>query len=106
MMSHDTSLLSIGQGDIGAQYNLAILCSKGEGTDKDDAQAAFWFRKAALQGHAKSQFNLGICYREGLGVKRSRALAARWFFLAAEQGLVRHSDGSEPADKGGYCSVM
>lgn len=33
----------------------------GIGLPKDDAKGAYWYRKAALQGHARAQHNLGFC---------------------------------------------
>lgn len=40
--------LSAYNGDSAAQYDLAEYCEKSE---NDPAQAAFWYKKAALQGH-------------------------------------------------------
>lgn len=53
----------------------------------DDAQAAYWYRKAAEQGIAEAQFSLGSIYRNGRGVPKDEAEAVRWLRMAAEQGL-------------------
>lgn len=50
-------------------------------------QAARWFRKAALQGHAKAQFYLGVFFTKGDGVPKSYFHAYSWISLAACQQL-------------------
>jgi TPR repeat protein len=53
---------------------------------QDDARAAEYYLKAAIQGHAAAQFNLGLMYGRGRGVSRNRASAEQWLRQAAEQG--------------------
>ena len=43
---------------------------EGRGVEKDDTEAAKWFRKSADQGNAISQFLLGAMHDEGRGVKK------------------------------------
>lgn len=74
-------------GDAGAQFNLGVCYAKGEGVEKDAAQAAEWIRKAAEQGHAEAQYNLAMFYANGIGVEKDAAQAAFWFRKAADQGL-------------------
>ena len=50
--------------------------------------AVQWYRKAALQGHAKAQFNLALCYENGQGVKQDYAEAGKLYQMAAQQGNV------------------
>lgn len=38
------------QGDAEAQYNLALMYSNGEGVNKDNSEAEYWYRKAVEQG--------------------------------------------------------
>jgi TPR repeat protein len=59
----------------------------GRGVARDDAQAAYWFRKSALQGNDWGQYYLGMMYHEGRGIGRDDALALYWLHKAAEQGL-------------------
>ena len=47
--------------------------------------AAWWYRKAAMQGHTSSQHNIGFLYLQGLGVERDYERAIRWFRVAAEK---------------------
>lgn len=53
---------------------------------KNDATAADWYRKAALQGDPDGQYHLGLCYDRGLGVPKDSALALKWYHDAARQG--------------------
>ena len=52
----------------------------------DDAQAAYWWRKAAEQGNADAQNNLGTAYSDGRGVPQDFSQAAVWWRKAADQG--------------------
>ena len=74
------------QGDVDAQYNLALMYRKGEGVPENDAEAVKWYRKAADQGYAKAQYNLGFMYANGDGVPENDAEAVKWYRKAAEQG--------------------
>lgn len=70
-----------------AQFPLAVLYHEGRaGLIKDGAEAAYWFRKAAEQGHAVSQFNLGVMLQNGHDVRKDEREAAHWYRQAAEQG--------------------
>lgn len=44
------------QGNIEAQYHLALCYDKGEGVTPNSTEAAKWYLKAAEQGLAKAQF--------------------------------------------------
>ena len=48
----------------------------GRGVDKDYAQAAQWWRKAAEQGNATVQRGLGALYALGQGLERDYGQAA------------------------------
>jgi len=52
----------------------------------DSAQAAFWYRKAAEQGHMDAQHFLGFMYANGEGVRPDGQQAVFWYRKAAEQG--------------------
>jgi hypothetical protein len=67
------------QGDVDAQYALAVRYESGWGVPKDDAQAVVWYRKAAEHGHVDAQFCLA-------GVVQEDAQALLWYRKAAEQG--------------------
>jgi hypothetical protein len=70
-----------------AQFSLGILCEKGLGGPRDDAQAVKWFRKAADLGFGRAQFSLGMMYLSGRGVVQDDREGAMWVRLAADQGV-------------------
>jgi TPR repeat protein len=78
------------QGDVAAQFNLAVVYENGQGgLAKDDAQALPWYQKAADQGDAEAQYNLGVMFwhRRG-GLAPDGAQAVTWYRKAADQGDV------------------
>jgi uncharacterized protein len=72
------------QGDASCQNLMGVLFSEGHGIQKNEPEAARWFRKAAEQGHGHACFNLGRAYQFALGVKQSNEEAAKWYGKAAE----------------------
>lgn len=76
-------------GDARAQNELGVMYGAGFGVEKDNATAASWFRRAAIQGDVRAQNNLGRLYRLGLGVERDPVTGARWIKRAARAGYVR-----------------
>ena len=75
-------------GDIRAQYNLAVLYDKGIGAPQNYAEAARWYLAAAERGHLDAQANLGFAYEQGRGVAQDYAAAAKWYRAAAERGDI------------------
>ncbi|HUN52434.1 MAG TPA: tetratricopeptide repeat protein [Candidatus Sulfotelmatobacter sp.] len=76
------------QGDVAAMRNVGQLYRFGQGTEKNPAKAAEWYRRAADAGLDRAQANLGALYLSGEGVPQNYAEAARWFGLAARHGLA------------------
>jgi uncharacterized protein len=74
------------QGQADAQFNLGVAYAGGEGVERDDTEAAEWYRKAAAQGHAKAQLALGILCEQGRGVSTDHGQAVNWYRKAALQG--------------------
>jgi len=74
------------QGDPEAQFNLAVVCSKGLGVERDARRAFEWFARAAAQGVASAQSRLGLLYAVGEGVAEDPIEAHRWFTRAAAAG--------------------
>src|SRR5690606_19226546 len=62
------------------------LLAHGLGVKRDEARAAYWYRRAASAGDREAIFALGLMYLEGRGVERDRAEAARRFRAAADLG--------------------
>lgn len=67
------------------QYELAEAYWFGQGVRRDDRQAAYWFEKAAEQGHRGAQYSAGWMHQHGRGVPQDYAKAASWYRKAAEQ---------------------
>ncbi len=74
------------RGEVHAQAALGDMYRKGSMVQKDDAEAAKWYRRAAEQGDAHAQFNLGALAMAGRGVAQDDLEAVTWFRRAAEQG--------------------
>lgn len=70
-------------------FGRALDLDRPGASDTDLASAAYWYRKAAEQGHTDAQVNLAIMYAEGRGVSFDALEAARWYRHAAEAGDVR-----------------
>jgi len=87
--------LAADQGDAGAQTNLGVMYTTGNGVPKDEAEALKLFRLAAEQGNTQAQTNLGVMYARGEGVPKDETEALKWYLLAAEQG-----DAGAQADLG------
>ncbi len=86
-----------------AQYDLAQRLLEGRGLSQDQANAAFWFGRAATAGFAPAQFRLGALYQKGVGVGRDPAMAKRWYSAAARLGNARaaHNLGVMDAEPDG-----
>jgi len=72
--------------DAESQFEWGQRFEKGQDVSQDDARAAEYYLKAAVQGHTAAQFNLGLMYGRGRGVSRNGASAQQWLRQAAEQG--------------------
>ncbi len=73
------------QGNVEAQYNLAMIYDRGVGVENNDSEALKWYRKAAEQGYAKAQYNLGMMYYFGKGVPQDKVTGYQWVILAADR---------------------
>jgi len=91
------------------QFALGVAYFKGEGVPQDYAQAAQWYRKAAVQRHVKAQANFAsLCYL-GKGVQQDFTAALHWYREAAAQGnahamynvavMTSHGQGTAPDEK-------
>ena len=92
-------------GSSEAAFRIAELYVKGEGVQRNLAEAVKWYRQAAERGHAKAQFRLGLVLLNGaLGgevAKWRSAAAARDADLAQRNAQALFPSGFEvPADSG------
>ena len=76
------------RGSIQQQIELAAAYLAGRGVPRDEAQAAYWYEKAANAGDPGAQQQIGFFYQAGIGVKRDPARAAQWFGRAVSGGLI------------------
>jgi uncharacterized protein len=74
------------KGDGRAQFELGLAYARGVGVERDFAQAAEWYRKAAFQRDIGAMNNLGVLYIQGTGVKQDFTQAYLWLHLAAQGG--------------------
>ena len=70
-------------GNINAQFNLAIMYERGLGVRSDIIRAIDLFKKAARQGDKVAPNHLGIIYSSGKGVLKDMVLAHAWFNIAS-----------------------
>ncbi len=73
-------------GESRAMEALGEMLLEGNGTAKNDAEAARWFRKAADHNELTAMLHLGYMYRLGMGMPVSYASAIYWFSKAADAG--------------------
>jgi hypothetical protein len=73
------------QGNVSAQINIGLLYTLAESV-QDYAEAAEWYRLAAVQDYAEAQNNLGVLLNNGNGVIQDYAEAVMWYRKAAVQG--------------------
>jgi TPR repeat protein len=73
-------------GNPAAQFEVAAGMMRA--AEPRPAEAATWFREAAINGLEVAQFNLGVMYERGLGVPEHETRALLWYHSAAEQGFA------------------
>lgn len=102
-------------GNVDAQYNLALMYHHGDGVEKDIDMCKYWLQMAAnqgdseakqdllniieykdwdvldiktkaSQGHVDAQYNLGVMYYQGDRVEKNVEKSTYWFQKAADQG--------------------
>ena len=74
------------------------MYDNGRGVRQDDAQAVYWYRKAAEQGNVEAQHNLGAMYANGQGVRQDHKIAKEWLGKACDNGLQQSCDAYRTLD--------
>ncbi len=74
------------KGDARAELLVGLKYLTGDGIAANDAEAAHWLERAALQGDPIAQNHLGALYQNGRGVAANIAQAMHWYEAAAIQG--------------------
>lgn len=78
-------LLEKAATDTEAQWKLA-LCYFNSENDVNIAEAMYWCKIAALNGHLDAIAQMGNCYDGGLGVNADPVEAVKWWLKGAEKG--------------------
>jgi len=74
-------------GDVDAQFEVGLAYETGRGVTADEAEAARWFRQAALQGNVEAQFHLASLVARGAkGLKQDLPTALKLYQDAAGKG--------------------
>jgi len=77
------------QGHPNAQYNLAVMFQKGDGVERSEQKALYWYEKAAESNLAIAQYNLGMIYYAGEIVLKDEDKARELWQKAADQGFEK-----------------
>lgn len=93
------------QGDVIAQYNLAVSYQEGEGVEENPELAFKWFLKAAEQGDSDAQYQVATCYRMGEGVAENKNESINWLIKSAEQDNANAYYGLASCYDRGYGSI-
>ena len=75
------------QGDVAAEYHVALGYLYGEGTRRDVAKGVRLLRAASRKGSHDAQNALGWCYRSGTGLRKNVVKAFELTRDAAEAGV-------------------
>lgn len=74
-------------GDAMAQAQYAQMLQRGQGVEKNEAEALKWYKKSADAGNHYAQANMGVfCEAGSCGMTKDIKKAAEWYRKAAEQG--------------------
>ncbi len=74
------------EGDPEAMYLLGVAYAQGRFVPQDDAEAAVWFKRAAVRDHRRAKVSLGYCCATGRGVRRDLEKAYVLLREAADEG--------------------
>lgn len=81
-------------GDAKAQFSLAFALGSGKlesgsAIEANAKQAAYWYRRAAIQGSRAAQYNLAKRLKNGNGVSQSESESTYWYRKSAELGFEK-----------------
>ncbi len=76
-------ILAKKSNDKHAQYNTALMFLKGQGVNKSEKDALYWYMKAANQNHAPSQYALGYLYQKEARATPDLIKQARYWYEKA-----------------------
>lgn len=76
-------------GNAKAQYNVGRCYGRGDGVDKDEDQAKYWYIKASEQNDPRAFFNLHLLHEDDASKYRDATLAEEFLTEAARLGEER-----------------
>ena len=80
-------------GDVDAQYQVGLAYETGKNMAVDEAEAARWYRQAALQGNVEAQYHLARLVSRGTkGLKQDYPTALKLYQDAAAKGFAPAMD--------------
>ena len=80
-------------GDVDAQYQVGLAYETGKNVAVDEAEAARWYRQAALQGNVEAQYHLARLVSRGTkGLKQDYPTALKLYQDAAAKGYAPAMD--------------
>jgi len=72
-------LMAATQGDAAGQFSLARMYQEGNGIEKDEAKASYWYRRSAAQDYLPAVKGMAITYKSGgAGIKADPEKAKFW----------------------------
>lgn len=74
------------KGDAEAAEHLALLYETGSGLRRSEAEAAYWYGRAAQAGRRQSQYAYAQFLENGTGITKDEKTALHWYLAAASQG--------------------
>jgi len=74
------------QGDINAQFDVAMMYGTGINVEKNEREAFNWLHKSAFNGHVQAKYLMGLSFKQGTGVRVQKDLARYWFKKAVKAG--------------------
>lgn len=75
-------------GDTEAQMTVAEKYRDGDGTERNDEKAIFWYSKLASPQHPEAEHILGIAFLMGLGTECDFDKGVEWLTRAALHGSI------------------
>ena len=81
-----TVLKRANSGDSNAEYQIGRAYQSGTGVEKNDKEAALWYRRSADRGNASAQYELGIMLLYGWGEPQNIREGVAYLTKAAQNG--------------------
>ncbi|WP_300299364.1 tetratricopeptide repeat protein [Ferrovibrio sp.] len=73
-------------GDAEAAEHLGVMYETGSGVRRNEAEAAYWYGRAAQAGRRQAQYAYAQFLETGAGITRDEKAALEWHLKAACQG--------------------